>query len=254
MLEVQCQNCHLIFRAYKARGEPRKYCSRECKDSSTDVFKTCVYCNETFKTKIGLTRLYCSQKCSNTKNHKQRSLDSLRKTFKCKECSCEFHILESKVKVREKFCKITFCSVECFHKSIQRVIPCCWCKMDFKPQRLSTRFCSLDCKNEWTKDRTKENPGSWLENGYKVIYTEDGKGIKEHIKIMQDFIGRKLEKDECVHHINEVKTDNRLENLLLMKKSDHSKLHRELEKSRGKKLFKKKQVEDLYPITIECVK
>lgn len=54
---------------------------------------------------------------------------------------------------------------------------------------------------------------------------------------MEDYIGRKLNKDEVVHHINEDKLDNRIENLQLMTRGEHSKLHRELELSRGKKLF-----------------
>lgn len=80
-----------------------------------------------------------------------------------------------------------------------------------------------------------------MENGYKVLYKQDGKGIKEHIKVMQHHIGRKLEKNECVHHINEVRTDNRLENLKLMTRADHSRLHREIEKEKGKKFFVTKE-------------
>lgn len=47
----------------------------------------------------------------------------------------------------------------------------------------------------------------------------------EHRKIMEEYLGRKLEKNEIVHHINGNKRDNRIENLQLMTLSEHSRLH-----------------------------
>lgn len=68
-------------------------------------------------------------------------------------------------------------------------------------------------------------------DGYMSIYfpdhpkaTADGY-IMEHILVMEAVIGRHLNENECVHHINGVKTDNRKENLLLMTKSEHMSLH-----------------------------
>jgi hypothetical protein len=44
---------------------------------------------------------------------------------------------------------------------------------------------------------------------------------------MQDYLGRKLEPDEEVHHINKNPLDNRIENLVVMKRHEHIRLHRD---------------------------
>lgn len=44
----------------------------------------------------------------------------------------------------------------------------------------------------------------------------------------QQKINRRLRKDEVVHHINGIKTDNRLQNLLVCTKGEHCRIHRKL--------------------------
>lgn len=46
-----------------------------------------------------------------------------------------------------------------------------------------------------------------------------------HTILMEREIGRYLMEDEVVHHINHDRTDNRIENLQLMKKKDHCSMH-----------------------------
>lgn len=62
-------------------------------------------------------------------------------------------------------------------------------------------------------------------NGYFEYTTGENKGRLVHVVLMESIIGRRLFSNECVHHINGIKTDNREENLVLLTKKEHSSLH-----------------------------
>lgn len=93
-------------------------------------------------------------------------------------------------------------------------------------------FCSRTCarsrrsgalNNAWKGGRY------WHKGHQRWFVRIDGKTVLEHRYIMEQHLGRKLAPDEVVHHINEVPTDNRIENLLVMKRGDHIALHNYLD-------------------------
>jgi len=62
-------------------------------------------------------------------------------------------------------------------------------------------------------------------SGYMEITRGKNKGRLEHVVIIEKMIGRKLFANECVHHKDKNKSNNNIENLQLMTRSEHASHH-----------------------------
>lgn len=77
-------------------------------------------------------------------------------------------------------------------------------------------------------------------NGYRVLYRPEHPTsmqstnwigyVYEHVYVAESFLGRPLKGSEVVHHLNGNRADNRYQNLLVLLRGQHSKLHAWLDK------------------------
>jgi transposase len=78
----------------------------------------------------------------------------------------------------------------------------------------------------WRGGKSKTREGYVYEKSYYHPHRNENNAVLEHRLVMEGHLRRLLLPSEVVHHINEIKDDNRLENLHLFRSSkDHSHYH-----------------------------
>ncbi len=103
---------------------------------------------------------------------------------------------------------------------------CSWCGVEYeRPDNkayVNNRYCSRRCRGLGDSPRTANSD---FKSRYRQIKTPDGRRMLEHRWVMEQHIGRRLERFEQVHHINHDRLDNRIDNLELVSSAEHGMRH-----------------------------
>lgn len=103
-------------------------------------------------------------------------------------------------------------------------VPCINCqkKKYLRPSDIARgrKYCSRFCYQEhysrsrrWKKTKTS--------HGYIIVNKGKYETVYEHRLVVEKMLGRSLTSNEMVHHINGIKDDNRIENLMVVLRKAH---------------------------------
>ncbi len=122
--------------------------------------------------------------------------------------------------------KITiFCSWSCYqldHKATLKECVCCK-----KKAKGINKYCSRVCFHKFTTGKIRSHGKKRIDSvGYITVPTGSSMRKREHVLIWEAFHKQEVPKGWVVHHKNEIRTDNRIENLEAMPRGDHQRLHK----------------------------
>lgn len=156
--------------------------------------RTCVVCKEIFMKKLTPSAMakgrgkVCSMECKAILNGLTKLKPRVEK--ECSNCKRKFLAKQSEVK-----------------------------------RRSGVKFCSQKCSGNAYKEKTLSTDGYWQVHVKPGTPGSNRGKMKEHRYVFQEFLCRPLLYSEIIHHKNHDKLDNRLENLELLTRKAHNKVH-----------------------------
>jgi endogenous inhibitor of DNA gyrase (YacG/DUF329 family) len=140
-----------------------------------------------------------------------------------KNCSKKCQFASQKTSI-ERVCSICGKKVVRFKSAANRKKTYCSKKCQIK----GIKMWNMDGAHKYLNERKGIDKLVMGKQGKSLSY--DGyyvfSGRKMHRHIMEQHIGRKLLPTEIVHHINHNKLDNRIENLQIVSRAEHNKIHK----------------------------
>jgi hypothetical protein len=207
----QCKSCGGPFFPWKKSQE---FCSKNCRNAfmRENAKITCIAsgCGKIVLKSEAIIKKFCSEEC-------KAAFAAAAAHWKDRDRTCErCGEAYSPCHKYQKFCSLK-CSPGNKKRLEDKVCQNPECGKTFSPEAGSKKYCSRACYLEITKTGTPHRgPG-----GYMLVYMPEhpfsytSGQIPQHRVVMEQKIGRYLERHETVHHINGDKSDNRIENLQL---------------------------------------
>ena len=137
--------------------------------------------------------------------------------LKCKNCGKEFRTYPSKIKMG----KGKYCSKKCCLSITNKILEKNGEKTRFIKGRMPWSF------KGWTLTKARKDKNKT----YKLIYSPghpfaDRHGyVREHRFIMERYLGRYLQPNEIIHHLDGDGLNNAISNLQIMLKCDHDRMN-----------------------------
>lgn len=212
-----CPECGTEFYCPPVAADKRTCCSVDCatKHRMNQAAKNCLTCGQVFTKAKSYGAKFCCRKCY---------LNSRLPDKKCAVCGAQ---------VTKQ--RMNYCSKVCEQKGRRNgsEVECGLCGKAFYAGAASGRkYCSRPCADKAKSLNVREGPGARYlrSDGYISIYypshpdANKNRTVLEHRLVAEQKYGRRIGKNEHVHHIDGNKQNNHPDNLEIVTPSDHSRI------------------------------